>query len=333
MASIDPMEPEPWNLIRIAMVIGPVTGYFHQYYTMNKMKTSMGFSSVTCGVLIVSSIIRVFFWIGEPFDMALLYQSILMIMVQLALLELCVRYYPWTVQLPTPVTFSPPGRHHTSSPGAGGVGLPSSSSNSNNNNNGNASPSLPITTRASRNTGNSWYRTHGAVIFRHFWSWPTIWPYYLFLAVFTAVVGLSLFIIGSTPFYVAVLGLAALGIEATVPLPQAIHNYQTKSTAGFSPAILLMWVIGDSFKTYYYISTHAKYQFVGCGIIQLCIDCVIICQTVIYSQRWRKFRSQLRSASPSSLHRHRRSSSEDHVGIRRSSSEALLNQNHSDDEI
>ncbi|KAF9974899.1 hypothetical protein BGZ73_001597 [Actinomortierella ambigua] len=321
MAPIDPTEPEPWNLIRIAMVIGPVTGYFHQYYTMNKMKTSIGFSSVTCGVLIVSSIIRVFFWIGEPFDMALLYQSILMIIVQLALLELCVRYYPWIVQLPTPVTFSPPSRHLTSSPGPGGVSRGN-----------NTSPVPPITTRASRNTASSWYRTHGPAIFRQFWNWPTIWPYYLFLAVFTALVGLSLYIIGNTPFYVALMGLAALGIEATVPLPQAIHNHQTKSTAGFSPAILLMWVIGDSFKTYYYISTHAKYQFVGCGIVQLCIDCVIICQTVIYSQRWRKFRSRLRSSSPLQRH-HRRSSSDDHVGGHRHSSEALLGQEHSDDEI
>ncbi|KAG0243676.1 hypothetical protein BGW41_001549 [Actinomortierella wolfii] len=309
-AIVDPTEPEPWDVIRIAMVIGPVTGYFHQYYTMSKMKTSIGFSSVTCGVLIVSSIIRIFFWIGEPFDMALLYQSILMIIVQLALLELCVRYYPWTVQLPIPVTFTPPARHLTPSPALGG---------------GNGAVP-PITTRASRNSASSWYRDHAA-IFRNFWNWPTIWPYYLFLAVFTALVGLSLYIIGNTPFYVALLGLAALGIEATVPLPQAIHNFQTKSTAGFSPAILLMWVIGDSFKTYYYISTHAKYQFVGCGIIQLCIDCVIICQTIIYSQRWRKFRAQLRST------RHRRSSSDDHVGAGRSSSEALLGHDHSDDEI
>ncbi|KAF8945616.1 hypothetical protein BGZ52_009537, partial [Haplosporangium bisporale] len=50
----DPTEPMGWNVVRISMVIGPVTGYFHQYYTMYKMKTSMGFSSVTCGVLIIS---------------------------------------------------------------------------------------------------------------------------------------------------------------------------------------------------------------------------------------------------------------------------------------
>ncbi|KAG0208295.1 PQ-loop repeat-containing protein 1 [Mortierella sp. GBA30] len=252
---VDPTEPAPWDLIRIAMVIGPVTGYFHQYYTMHKMKTSMGFSSVTCGVLLVSSIIRIFFWIGEPVH------------------------------------------------------------------------------------GSGWYKEHTNYWGTHFWNWTTIGPYYSFLAAFTLVVGLSLLIIGNTSFYVALLGLAALGIEATVPLPQAIENHRSKSTAGFSPAILLMWVIGDSFKTYYYISTHAKYQFVGCGIIQLCIDCVIITQTVIYSKFWRESRRRKQSGegmaggglSSFSGYGHGHSSSlQDHlvggatVSQGRSSSEALL---------
>ncbi|KAF9152662.1 hypothetical protein BG015_004907 [Linnemannia schmuckeri] len=282
---IDPTEPAPWDIIRVSMVIGPVTGYFHQYYTMYKMKTSMGFSSVTCGVLIVSSIIRIFFWIGEPFDTALLYQSILMTIVQLFLLELCVRYYPWTVQLPVPVTHSIPSSRLHDRVGSPALGNSSNAGSGSSPQGGSGGVNI-VTSRASRQ-GTGWYREHAIYWGAHFWNWPTIGPYFLFLAVFTLVIGLSLLIIGNTPFYVALLGLAALGIEATVPLPQAIQNYRSKSTAGFSPAILLMWVIGDSFKTYYYISTHAKYQFVGCGIIQLCIDCVIIIQTVIYSKYWK----------------------------------------------
>ncbi|KAK3808914.1 MAG: hypothetical protein JOS17DRAFT_780501 [Linnemannia elongata] len=275
---IDPTEPAPWDIIRVSMVIGPVTGYFHQYYTMYKMKTSMGFSSVTCGVLIVSRI-------GEPFDTALLYQSILMTIVQLFLLELCVRFYPWTVQLPVPVTHSIPSSRLHDRVGSPALGNSSNAGPGSSTQVG-AGGVNTVTSRAARH-GTGWYREHAMYWGAHFWNWPTIGPYFLFLAVFTLVIGLSLLIIGNTPFYVALLGLAALGIEATVPLPQAIQNYRSKSTAGFSPAILLMWVIGDSFKTYYYISTHAKYQFVGCGIIQLCIDCVIILQTIIYSKFWK----------------------------------------------
>ncbi|GJJ72340.1 solute carrier family 66, member 2 [Entomortierella parvispora] len=305
---VDPTEPMPWDLIRMAMVVGPVTGYFHQYYTMYRMKTSMGFSSVTCGVLIVSSIIRIFFWVGEPFDDALLYQSILMTIVQLFLLELCVRYYPWTVQIPAPVTHSIPAsrlfnvfrnqqsQYQQLNHGINGALFSSVGSGSASSPTSSTLPSVPaqdhVTTRASRvhGSGVGWYREHAAYWGTHFWNWPTIGPYYLFLAGFTLLVGLSLLVIGNTPFYVGLLGLAALGIEATVPLPQAIQNFRTKSTAGFSPAILLMWVIGDSFKTYYYIANHLKYQFIACGIIQLCIDCVIIGQTIVYSKYWKDAR-------------------------------------------
>ncbi|KAF9115154.1 PQ-loop repeat-containing protein 1 [Mortierella sp. AM989] len=240
------------------MVVGPVSGYFHQYYTMHKMKTSIGFSSVTCGVLLVSR-----------FDVALLYQSILMTIVQIFLLELCVRFYPWTVQLPVPVTHS----------------IPSSRLNANNNN-------------ANINRGNS-----------------------------------STSSINTSRSNSRISSPNALGIEATVPLPQAIQNYRSKSTAGFSPAILLMWVIGDSFKTYYYIKTSAKYQFVGCGIIQLCIDCVIITQTVIYSKYW-KDAMRRRDGVFGIVNPSHSLSSQDHVGgaTGRSSSEALLAGGDDDDD-
>ncbi|KAG0364652.1 hypothetical protein BGZ54_007288 [Gamsiella multidivaricata] len=318
--TIDPTEPAPWDLIRVAMVIGPVTGYFHQYYTMHKMKTSMGFSSVTCGVLIVSR-----------FDVALLYQSILMTVVQLFLLELCVRFYPWTVQLPMPVTYSGPLTPPSSSRPSPSSNTSSTSNISNGHRYGDMatgellSSNSPgpdhVMNRASRYHSQGWYKQQAYYWGTHFWNWPRVGPYYLFLAVFSLLVGLSLLIIGSTDFFVGLLGLAALGIEATVPLPQAIQNYRSKSTAGFSPAILLMWVVGDSFKTYYYISTHAKYQFVGCGIIQLCIDCVIIMQTVVYSKYYKDVRRRYSDPGDGFF-----GISQDHVGgvNGRSSSEALL---------
>lgn len=140
------------------------------------------------------------------FDTALLYQSILMTIVQLFLLELCVRYYPWTIQLPVPVTHSiPSSRLHDR------VGSPALGNSSNAGSGSSAQVGAggvnTVTSRASRH-GTGWYREHAIYWGAHFWNWPTIGPYFLFLAVFTLVIGLSLLIIGNTPFYVALLGLA-----------------------------------------------------------------------------------------------------------------------------
>jgi hypothetical protein len=49
-------------LLDISMVIGPVLGYFDQIRKFRQTKSSSGFSLDTTGVLLVSSIIRVYFW-------------------------------------------------------------------------------------------------------------------------------------------------------------------------------------------------------------------------------------------------------------------------------
>jgi len=157
-----------------------------------------------------------------------------MTIVQLFLLELCVRFYPWTVQIPAPVTHSIPAsrlfngfrnqqnQHQQSNHGINGalfssVGGGSGSGSGSGSTPLSTSPPLSstspldhVTTRASRvhGSGVGWYREHAMYWGTHFWNWPTIGPYYLFLAVFTLVLGLSLAVIGNTPFYVGLLGLA-----------------------------------------------------------------------------------------------------------------------------
>ncbi|KAK3810855.1 MAG: hypothetical protein J3Q66DRAFT_350364 [Benniella sp.] len=284
--ALDPAGDNQWGFLDVGMVIGPVTGYIHQYYTIFMMKSSLGFSSATCGVLLVANITRIFFWLGDPFELPLLYQSILMITVQLLLLEICVRYYPKSEpSLPMPVS------HPTS-------GASRNKSTSNTTSNMTSLGTDDVLSRASRR-GGGWFRDHATRWSIEFWNWPTIWPYFTFIAIYTSCLALAMYLIGKKTFFVECLGFLALGIEATVPMPQAFQNYRAKSTEGFAPSILLMWVIGDSVKLYYFISEEAKFQFVGCGAIQLCIDCVIIVQTVIYSKWWK--RRQAAASSSSSL--------------------------------
>lgn len=53
--------------------------------------------------------------------------------------------------------------------------------------------------------------------------------------------------------YGEVIGFFSLSIEATLGFPQMISNYRTKSVEGLSYAMIGSWVIGDAFKTTYFI--------------------------------------------------------------------------------
>lgn len=62
------------------------------------------------------------------------------------------------------------------------------------------------------------------------------WRRYIeFLGLYTGIVGLSYLLLHNFEFYITLLGFAALGLEATLPLPQVIVNWDRKSTAGVRP--------------------------------------------------------------------------------------------------
>ncbi|KAI9440487.1 hypothetical protein H4582DRAFT_1937170 [Lactarius indigo] len=86
----------PWlsTLASTGMAVGAPLVYADQTVSIVRKKDSTGFSRDVCAVLLVANITRCFFWLGEHFEFALLMQSLLMILGQLALLYFCVIYRP-----------------------------------------------------------------------------------------------------------------------------------------------------------------------------------------------------------------------------------------------
>lgn len=78
-------------LSSLAMIIGCVMPYIPQYITIYKTKCCSGFSTFVCLTLLLANILRIAFWFGHPFELPLLIQSIIMILAQILLLELCIR--------------------------------------------------------------------------------------------------------------------------------------------------------------------------------------------------------------------------------------------------
>uniref|UniRef100_A0A6G1SGP9 Solute carrier family 66 member 2 n=1 Tax=Aceria tosichella TaxID=561515 RepID=A0A6G1SGP9_9ACAR len=78
-------------LCSLAMIIGCVLPYVPQYITIYRERSCTGFSTYVCLTLLIANILRIAFWFGHKFELPLLIQSVIMILAQILLLELCVR--------------------------------------------------------------------------------------------------------------------------------------------------------------------------------------------------------------------------------------------------
>jgi len=76
---------------KVLMVIGGAVPYFPQYLQILEQRDATGFSVYVCLVLIIANILRIVYWFGEHFELTLLIQSIVMLVVMFLMLDICVR--------------------------------------------------------------------------------------------------------------------------------------------------------------------------------------------------------------------------------------------------
>lgn len=143
---------------------------------------------------------------------------------------------------------------------------------------------------------------------RYFWKWTDFRSYVEFIALFTLAASMLTYTFLDSVIYVEVLGFTSLLIEAMLGLPQFYDNYVSKSTFGMrydyfirthrsatkalvivlfpsnhiSRAMVFMWLVGDSFKTFYFLSRRSPLQFSVCGSLQIAVDLAILSQAIIY---------------------------------------------------
>eukprot|EP00696_Hemimastix_kukwesjijk_P010238 gnl/Hemi2/22871_TR7657_c0_g1_i1.p1 gnl/Hemi2/22871_TR7657_c0_g1~~gnl/Hemi2/22871_TR7657_c0_g1_i1.p1 ORF type:complete len:233 (-),score=69.16 gnl/Hemi2/22871_TR7657_c0_g1_i1:97-795(-) len=207
-------------LVDALMVIGPTLGFLPQYVKIVREKSAEGFSLFVCFILLTCNILRLFFWFGKQYDMVLVYQSMLMIVAQLLLLEVCVR-----VRKTRPLL-------------------------------------------SDRVVG--------------FWNWDTFMNYVYFLVVFSCGTALLTYAFLNLQIFVEFLGFVALSIESALGMPQMVNNFRSRSASGISVITVTAWLVGDAFKTFYFLVAAAPAQFIMCGVIQLLTDCVLVYQIFAY---------------------------------------------------
>lgn len=213
------------------IIFGGVLPYLPQYLQIRKERSSEGFSTKVCLVLLVANILRINFWFGKVFETPLLVQSIIMIFTMVIMLEICVRMK----------------KEH------------------------------PLSGNKKR--GFSDFDSN------YFWKWTDFSDYMQFLAVFTAVTAATTSLFVKNMYYVEAVGTVSLITESTLAIPQLLKNRENSSTEGMSVKMVLLWFIGDSFKTLYFILRAAPNQFVACGSIQTAVDIMILYQVLTYEKK------------------------------------------------
>ncbi|KAI9898254.1 hypothetical protein N3K66_006614 [Trichothecium roseum] len=78
----------------VFIVASPVISYSDQAYSMQRNKTSAGFSLDIPLIMLVASLLRIFYWPGEHYDVSLLLQSLLMVGMQVILLKVALDHRP-----------------------------------------------------------------------------------------------------------------------------------------------------------------------------------------------------------------------------------------------
>ncbi|KAK0171930.1 hypothetical protein PV328_005318 [Microctonus aethiopoides] len=117
---------------------------------------------------------------------------------------------------------------------------------------------------------------------KYFWKWTDFQSYVQFMLVFGTIGGIIMYIFVNNIIFVEITGLLSVLIEGMLGLPQLILNFNNGSTEGMSISMVVMWTMGDVFKTIYFVYRKAPIQFAICGSMQIFIDIIILIQECYY---------------------------------------------------
>lgn len=117
---------------------------------------------------------------------------------------------------------------------------------------------------------------------RYFWAWTDFVSYVDFMVLFTIVCSTVMYVFIDFMPFVELVGFFAVFTEALLGVPQVLRNYHNKSTEGMSLKMVVMWTMGDTFKTGYFLLRESPIQFWLCGGLQVSIDAFILCQVYWY---------------------------------------------------
>eukprot|EP00672_Neobodo_designis_P000282 CAMPEP_0174883766 /NCGR_PEP_ID=MMETSP1114-20130205/85430_1 /TAXON_ID=312471 /ORGANISM="Neobodo designis, Strain CCAP 1951/1" /LENGTH=493 /DNA_ID=CAMNT_0016119169 /DNA_START=58 /DNA_END=1539 /DNA_ORIENTATION=+ len=307
-------------IVDVWFIFAPSAGYILQVQEMTRTRRTDGYSLEGSLILLACNALRVIYFFGEPFAVALLLQSFVTIAVQLALvltvLKINVAHAVLAEELAKLPSWVPTGGSFAAMPSMIGASIPRSSmvsgtlvldDTTNANKTGDADDGHHHHhhhhSRSSRSRGGGGERSTskrkggksggGGVA-----TWTPRQFLMRFIILFTSSFAVSMVAFMQIPGTPQLIGYLSMGVEATLVVPQLLLNKRRQSCEGLALSLVGNWILGDVVKTVYFIVLSQPAPFLACAISQLSLDGVLIYQLIAYRGPRLNSEATLQSGSP-----------------------------------
>ena len=117
------------------------------------------------------------------------------------------------------------------------------------------------------------------------WDWNDEIEYFKFILFIILILSIICSIFGTKNIqFFEILGTLSVSCETFIELPQIKENCMTKNTKNLSGTMVLMWFVGDLFKTTYNLMYKSPIQMIIGGIIMNCEDIILSSQVLFYNE-------------------------------------------------
>ena len=119
--------------------------------------------------------------------------------------------------------------------------------------------------------------------FSKIWNWDYEIDYYKFILFLFFIFSIMCSLVGAQNIkFFDIIGTISVSIETFIEIPQIKENCITKNTKNLSGTMVIMWLLGDLFKSTYNIIYKSPFQMILGGLIQNCEDLILSSQVIIY---------------------------------------------------
>ncbi|ODV85304.1 hypothetical protein CANARDRAFT_190760, partial [[Candida] arabinofermentans NRRL YB-2248] len=286
--------PEISTVINLIMSFTPLVSYGSTILSIRRKKSSQGFSIDICATMLISSSLRIFYYINDPFEYSLLRQCFVMIFIQIWLLKVALKYRDFS-------SYTDPTTHLEKYDSDW-------SSLINKFTEINKDETLDDIQEYLSSKDNSWIIIFpvvygllkrnimfiGLILYKicceilrlfdthyirpfNFWQWENESRYWIFLLGYLIVTSLIQFTFNGYEHLGIIFGSTSFLLESLLPLPQIMLFLRLQTVENFKTILLLSWLGGDLTKISYllYGTDNVGTIFVIAALFQMNLNLII----------------------------------------------------------